>query len=994
MRTAAFVVLLAILLRVGIASAGEGLGLRFPDGFEVSEYASSDLATDIYTVKVDPRGRLLVSGRGYIRILEDEDGDGKADKAIPFANVPKDGAMGLLWEGNQVFFTGDGGLHRLKDDDGDDRADGPAELICKLKTGDEHAAHAIRRGADGWLYVLCGNSSGLSEKLATLPTSPIRTPVAGCLLRFSPDLKNSEIVADGFRNPYDFDMNGDGEWLVHDSDNERCVSLPWYEFTRCYHVMDGTHHGWRSHERGETWRWPPSFLDVNHPVRSIARGSPTGVACYRHRQFPEHYRGGVFLADWTFGKIFYLPLVANGSSYASGHEVFLESTGSNGFAPTGLAVHPATGDLFISIGGRGSRGAVYRVRYSEGKRSFNEQELAAFQPEATSLDWRPDLKTTLPAKANGTKDRMRRHALILLRRFRDKFADPEIEAVVRANLGSADRGIIQANAALLETLPMSRQLALLDASKNQGWTTLTIAFALTSSDPKRAGDAANDLLARSSDDQVQLAAARVLELAVGDVTERLKIGSVWEGYSRFKKGPIPPKLAETLRARYLTGRRDLDRELLRIAAMTELEDAELLSTIATSWTKSSDPVSDIHSLIAFARMSGSRTEAMTRASAHALLELDAKIHERKLKRDRNWPHRIRELHAGLVARDANFNAALLADESFGRPDHAIFVDELSINRELAAKQFWKKIEADSDYEWNGAVVELLGALPRRELLPRLRPLWDHASLRAAILEILAQQPESVDHDKFLAALGWTEQRVVLLGLEALEKLPPAGDEETVIRLVQAYRKQPRAQESESIRGRFVRLLASATREMNIGDDREAWIAWAAKRYPGRAPELLSPDGIDRSGWEKRFASISWETGDAARGRVLFTNAGCMSCHTGGRAVGPSLAGASRRFSRGDLFTSIIDPSRDVSERYQTEVISTDAGELFQGMVVYEAIDSLILQTGADRTVRIEQESVSERRRSRTSLMPAGLLDKCTGEQIADLFAYLNSLDQE
>ncbi len=52
-------------------------GLRIPDGFEVTEYAGSDLANDIYCMTIDPQGRVVVSGRGYTRILVD-DGHGKA----------------------------------------------------------------------------------------------------------------------------------------------------------------------------------------------------------------------------------------------------------------------------------------------------------------------------------------------------------------------------------------------------------------------------------------------------------------------------------------------------------------------------------------------------------------------------------------------------------------------------------------------------------------------------------------------------------------------------------------------------------------------------------------------------------------------------------------------------------------------------------------------------------------------------------------------------
>ena len=125
------------------------LGLRVPEGFEVTEFADSKLANDIFCLTLDARGRVTVSGRGYVRILVDDDGDGRADRAIDFADGPKDGAQGLLWEGKALFVMGDGGLRRYRDDNGDDRADGPPELIRALKTGGEHDAHAIKRGPEG-----------------------------------------------------------------------------------------------------------------------------------------------------------------------------------------------------------------------------------------------------------------------------------------------------------------------------------------------------------------------------------------------------------------------------------------------------------------------------------------------------------------------------------------------------------------------------------------------------------------------------------------------------------------------------------------------------------------------------------------------------------------------------------------------------------------------------------------------------------------------------
>ncbi len=358
--------LTASLLLVSSSVFAQQHGLKVPPGFEVTEYADGKLANDIYCMTIDPLGRIVVAGRGYIRILIDDDGDGRADRAIEFAAEPKDGAMGLWWEADALYVTGDGGLRRFRVKDG--RADGPSELIRAMKTGGEHAAHAIRRGPDGWLYVLCGNNTGIDRSFAQTPASPVKEPIAGCVLRFSPDLRKSEIVAHGFRNPYGMDFDLRGDLYTFDSDNERCVSLPWYEPTRLYRIVNGGFYGWLNPQRVSFWRMPPYFFDVVPPTRTLGRGSPTGVACYRHAQFPSHYHGGLFLCDWTFGRIHFLRYteIPTELRHWGWPEEFLSSVGENGFAPTAIVVHPATGDVFVSTGGRGTRGAVYRIRFADG----------------------------------------------------------------------------------------------------------------------------------------------------------------------------------------------------------------------------------------------------------------------------------------------------------------------------------------------------------------------------------------------------------------------------------------------------------------------------------------------------------------------------------------------------------------------------------------------------------------------------------------------------
>src|SRR5689334_17136361 len=90
--------LLALTLTAAAVPAqAPPIGLRVPAGFEVTEFADGKLANDIFCMTVDPKGRVLVSGRGYIRILV-EGKDGRAERAVEFAAGPKDGAQGMLWE--------------------------------------------------------------------------------------------------------------------------------------------------------------------------------------------------------------------------------------------------------------------------------------------------------------------------------------------------------------------------------------------------------------------------------------------------------------------------------------------------------------------------------------------------------------------------------------------------------------------------------------------------------------------------------------------------------------------------------------------------------------------------------------------------------------------------------------------------------------------------------------------------------------------------------
>ncbi len=304
-----------------VAAPADELGIRVPDGFEVSLYADDALAHDIFSMTIDARGRVVVAGRDYVKTLHDDNGDGRADRATLFSSLPASGARGMYFEGPDLICSGDNSVMRLRDRDSDGTADGDVEIWTHLRNP-EHGANGIVRGPDGCFYLICGNDAGISKRHAESPTSPLKRPRCGGVVRFAPDGRVLDVFAHGFRNPYDLDFDASGHLLTVDADGERDHHLPWYAPTRLFDVAQGMDHGWMLKGWTRSWNRPQSFFDNVERMVEIGRGSPTGVVAYRHRQFPEHYRRGVFTACWTFGRVYYFPLQATGATCQAPLETF------------------------------------------------------------------------------------------------------------------------------------------------------------------------------------------------------------------------------------------------------------------------------------------------------------------------------------------------------------------------------------------------------------------------------------------------------------------------------------------------------------------------------------------------------------------------------------------------------------------------------------------------------------------------------------------------
>jgi putative heme-binding domain-containing protein len=702
------------------------------------------------------------------------------------------------------------------------------------------------------------------------------------------------------------------------------------------------------------------------------------VACYRHTQFPEAYRGGFFAADWTFGRVWFLSLKAAGSSFRARPEPFIEAVGESGFAPVALCVQPTTGDLFVAIGGRGTRGGVYRVRHTDAAPGAGSTPV---QPG--TLEWKSDrAREVVEQAAGGGAGSLR--AWELCRRHLDKLTDDQVGRLCLAGSTSSDPGVRRACLRFHADAETAGRKPV--AAKTSDGQRLTLRLR-AGTRPGTVANAAPELLGREPAARLECLAA--FQAAVGGRDTSAKVtGTVWEGYTAGKPGAESDGIAQAfgrLWREFPSGDADVDRELTRTAAMIQSDRPEVFAGVLDRLSADSPPVDDVHHLIVLARLAAPRDEKARGRIAAALLALDRKYVRSGVQRDRHWPLRVGEAYAELCRRDPALAAAVVGHADFGRPEHTLFAGP---ERKRAAERFAAKA-ADANFEWTPGVAELIATLPPATSLPLLRKQWDNQAVRDAVLTALARNPAEEDRDRFVAGLGSTTPAVVTACLGALEKLPPAADARSLAAAVRAQRNLPDAKESATLRGRFDALLRRATGESHAGP--AAWAEWFAAKYPKDAALVAGADGVDVAAWRKRLAALDWPAGDTERGRRVFQKAACASCHSGARAVGPDLAGVAGRFSRDDLFTAILQPSLEVPARYRATQVATTAGRTYLGLIVYEAVDGVILQTGPDAVVRVAGGDIESRQTVTRSLMPAGLLDMASDRDLADLYAYLRSL---
>ncbi len=309
-----------------------------PDGFEVRLFAAEPDVINPVAMTWDERGRLWVvelyeyplgakpgtKPRDRIKILEDTDGDGRADKVTVFA----DGlnlATGLQLGYGGVFVGQAPDLLFLEDTNHDDVADKRTVLMTGFGLEDRHELlNGFTWGPDGWLYLTHGVFTHSKVKIPEASEPGVE--VTAAVARYQPRTKQFEVFADGTSNPWGVDFDRCGNAFV-----SACV------IDHLFHMTPGGIYVRQGGTPANPYSYQllPSIVDHKHYMAAYA-----GVQVYQGNQFPAEWRGEVFMGNIHQNAVNHDHLTPNGSSFKATAAPDFLATSDGWFRPVSEQVGP------------------------------------------------------------------------------------------------------------------------------------------------------------------------------------------------------------------------------------------------------------------------------------------------------------------------------------------------------------------------------------------------------------------------------------------------------------------------------------------------------------------------------------------------------------------------------------------------------------------------------------------------------------------------------
>lgn len=877
-----------------------------------------------------------VRGKDRISIHEDTDGNGAFDKHTVFVdglNIATACARGRggVWVLNPPY------LLFYPDLDNNDVPDGdPVVHLKGFGLEDTHSVtNSLRWGPDGWLYAAQGSTVSADIIRPGIDKTPVHS-MGQLIWRYHPETHRYEIFAEGGGNAFGVEIDAKARIFSGHNGGD----------TRGFHYVQGgySQKGFEKHGPLSNPYAFGYFPAMKHP--QVPRFTHTFLI-YGDDALPEQYRGKLFGVAPLLSHVVVSEIKPLGSTFETRDVGYAATSSDPWFRPVDIKEGPE-GALYVADWYDGqvnhyrnhegqidrTNGRIYRIRSADAK------------PTRTADLARKSTDELLVVLSTGNTW-ARQTALRLLGDRKDPGTIPTLRRMIREGTGQPALEALWA-LHLAGGLDEATALATLDHPDPyvRLWTVRLLG------DENRVSPSIESKLVERAQVETDVEARNQLACTA----RRLSAGQGLPIVARLlahKEDATDPQIPLLLWWA-IEARCENDRD----AVLALFQDAGF-------WNQ---PVVEKHILARLMRRfaaSGSRKDLLTCAK---LLELaPGQTQSRQLMLGFEQAFKGRPL-AGLpdelaAALAKSGGGSLLLDVRRGRAeaiDEALRIvgdEKADRQQRLACVEVFGEVKQPRSVALLLAIVERsrddeLRSAALTALLP-----YDDPKIAAAVIARYRDLPDAV-RDTALTLLA-SRKASTLAFLEAVDRkqVDPATVSQEAVRRLAVHH-----------------------------DDR---IASMVARHWG-AVEGAASSELQRQ--VDRFVRIAQSgSGDRAKGRALFS-ASCAKCHTlfgqGGK-VGPDLT-AYQRQDVATMLLSIVNPSAEIREGFETIQAATNDGRVVSGLLVEKDPRVLILRGADGQTITLRRDEIDEVQPQRQSLMPEGLLKGLNEQQVRDLFAYLRS----
>ncbi len=958
-------------------------GMKTVPGLEATLWAAGPDVINPTNIDVDARGRVwALEGVNYRRvlkgekdyrgqgdrivILEDTDGDGKADKQKVFVQEPAlRSPLGIAVLGDKVIVSQSPDLIVYTKDDRD-RVIKREVLLTGWKGVDhDHGLHAVTFGHDGRYYFNSGDQGfDVTDKSGKRIVSGRNGDVfAGTALRVNPDGTGFKVLGQNFRNPYELALDSFGNVWQTDNDDDGNA------WVRVNYVLEGGNFGYWG-PGGRSWREDKgTHFHAENPgvVPYIARtgaGSPCGLVVYEGTLLPKKYWGRLIHAE--AGKRLINTYFM--SKEAAGYTVKIEDTvtaADTWFRPSDVAVGP-DGAVYISdwydpsVGGHNMKdieqGRIYRLAPAGYKTKLPRVDLDSAEGLAAAL--------RSPAQSVRylayTKLRGEGAAALAALQGMMRQTDEVLQARALWLLGAVPgEGERQVREALRYVNPNFRILALRIVRATGG--DVAAAVRLLASD--KAPDVRREVAVALQDVPDGVAVEVIGELARQyDGKDRWYLESLGIA-ARGRENLLYAKLRQAYPGKWNS----------RLGQfLWEFRPSDALPYLIETVNDASLPASE-------------RSEALDALGVMPQPEA-----------------------AKAVAQLAGNGE--LSGQAFARLGKQLFSEWIEMRKDPAVVDAVHRSMKDAALQ--AAAVELADDLGDPQYGAELRVLANTASvsdpIRAAAIQALGRTGDKAYQPDLEAWSLKGPAPVRAAAIRALGFLRPDGIDARFQKLILS--KEPNEIRTEALRGlaRNEKGLGSILDMEQAGtlpaELRNVAIGVTnATRNPAiraRAAKLLPPLAGKNKQALPPVRELLAAPGDAARGKRVFTAAQgpkCSGCHAPGDAkkpAGPDLSAIGKKLGKEAMLDAIMNPSAGIAPEYYVWILETKSQGEVIGVLKEDTPQRVTVATDTGEELRLKPAEIASRRRSNLSMMPEDLVNTMTERQIVDLLEYLGTLKNE